>query len=225
MVIRGIAFDIDDTLYLERDYVRSGFAEVARIAGRSHEEVRRLTAWLDDAFEAGVRGDTFDRLLAAFPSVAQRFDTPALVDAYRRHRPDITLLAGTTETLTELGRRGIRLAVVSDGPLPSQAAKAGALGLDRWFDPIILTAALGAGHAKPGVAAFESIERAWGLVGPRLCYIGDNPEKDFGGPRRLGWRTVRLRQPGQLRWATDAPDGEAADHEIAAPADLLALLG
>ena len=44
----------------------------------------------------------------------------------------------------------------------------------------------------------------------------NNPEKDFVAPRRLGWDTVRLRLPGQLRneaappTGAHAPAGEAA---------------
>ena len=34
MVIRSITFDVDDTLYLERDYVRSGFAAVPMASPR-----------------------------------------------------------------------------------------------------------------------------------------------------------------------------------------------
>ena len=41
MVIRGVVLDMDDTLYLERDYVRSGFAAIARDAGRSAAEIDR----------------------------------------------------------------------------------------------------------------------------------------------------------------------------------------
>ena len=38
MVIRGVVFDLDDTLYDERDYVRSGFAAVGRSAARDSTE-------------------------------------------------------------------------------------------------------------------------------------------------------------------------------------------
>ena len=102
MVIRGVVLDMDDTLYLERDYVRSGFAAIARDAGRSAAEIDRLDAWLWAAFEAGVRGDTFDRLRDAFPEVASRRSTAELVDVYRAHAPAIALSDTTRETLDRL---------------------------------------------------------------------------------------------------------------------------
>ena len=192
-MIRGVVFDIDDTLYLERDYVRSGFLHVARTIGRSDEEVRTLAAWLWAAFEAGVRSDTFDRLRATFPDVGRRSSTADLVEAYRSHVPSIDLLPGTADVLDSLRRRGTRLGVLSDGPGDSQAAKARALGLDTWFDPVLLTSSYGTDFAKPGHAGFAEIARLWALPPAELVYVADNPAKDFVGPRGLGWRTVRIR--------------------------------
>jgi putative hydrolase of the HAD superfamily len=213
-VILGIAFDLDDTLYLERDYVRSGFRHVARVVAASDEEARSIDAWLWTAFEAGVRGDTFDRLLSSYPDVAVRATASDLVAEYRSHVPTIALAPVVAETLTELGRRGLRLGAVTDGPPESQSAKARALGLDRWLDPIINTGELGSGHAKPSPYAFEIIASAWSIPHEHLAYVGDNPIKDFRAPRALGWTTIRLRSDGQLRRdvepaaASDAPDIE-----------------
>jgi len=51
--------DIDDTLYLERDYVRSGFCAVGRwLAEHQNVEDFFERAWA--LFEAGARGNIFD---------------------------------------------------------------------------------------------------------------------------------------------------------------------
>jgi putative hydrolase of the HAD superfamily len=216
VVTRGIVFDLDDTLFLERDYVRSGFIHVARTVGRSADEVQAIEDWLIAAFEAGVRGDTFDRLLAAQPALAARVTVGDLVTIYRGHPPSIALLPGATEIFRTLAAGGARVAILSDGPFASQDAKSLALGLRSWFDPIVLTASM-AGASKPGLAGFESIRTAWQLSHDELAYVADNPRKDFVGPRRLGWRTVRVRMPGQLTYALEAtdeahqPDVEAED--------------
>jgi putative hydrolase of the HAD superfamily len=97
-----------------------------------------------------------------------------------------------------------------------------ALRLERWFEPIVYTAALGPGSGKPAVRAFESIEAAWGLSGSSLVYVADNPGKDFAGPRRLGWLAIRLRDPRQLRFEDEARSVEfAPDLEVEAAAGLL----
>lgn len=225
MVIEGLVFDLDDTLSYERGYVRSGFTRVARLVASSEVESATLTEWLWTAFEAGVRSDTFNRLLEAFPQLADRWTIQDLVRAYREHAPDIELIPGAARTLDELHRRRLPLAVLSDGPAESQAAKASALGLDRWFDPIILTGALGAAYAKPATAGFKLISDSWGIPGPTLVYVADNPAKDFAGPRQLGWKTIRLRDPQQLRYSLE-PAGPAfsPDAEVEALDELLRLL-
>jgi len=221
-VTRGIVFDLDDTLYLERDYVRSGFTYVANLVATSAVGMRELTAWLWLAFEDGVRRDTFDRLLAAYPELAGRVTPAQLVDAYRSHPPSISLLPGVSELLGWLRDRSYRLGVLSDGLLVSQQAKADALRLDEWFDPVLFTASRQEAFLKPGTLGFEWIATKWGLPNAELAYIADNPLKDFVGPRKLGWLTIRLRTPGQLRFALEpAGDGDEPDVEVADAASLL----
>ena len=220
-MIRGVVFDLDDTLYLERSYVRGGFVHVARLIATSPEESRDIAAWLWNAFEDGVRGDTFDRLIAARPALADHITPAELVDAYRGHAPSVSLLPGIAELLEQLRGRGLKLGVLSDGAQASQRAKAESLGLNEWFDPILLTASRDAGFAKPGTRGFEWIATTWQLPHTELAYIADNPLKDFVGPRKLGWLTIRLRIPGQLRYAVETVDDSGRpDIEVTDPAGL-----
>jgi putative hydrolase of the HAD superfamily len=221
MVIRGIVFDLDDTLYCERDYVSSGFRHVAEFVGQSNQERRDIGRWLDDAFASGVRGNTFDSLLEAFPAVARRFSVRDLVTEYRSHSPSIELGPRVKATLDVLRGTGLRLGILSDGPLASQSAKVDSLEVRRWFDPIVFTASLGPGQGKPATAGFQAIANAWGMERDALAYVADNPLKDFIGPRTLGWLTVRLRQPEQLYSRLEAVNesGEP-DLEIGSLAEL-----
>ncbi len=224
-MIEGLVFDLDDTLSDEREYVRSGFDHVARAVATSDAEAARLAEWLWAAFESGVRGDTFDRLLAAFPDLGARLTTGDLVTAYRNHSPAIDLAPGVEELLDSLRARGLRLAVLTDGPSASQSAKAAALHLDRWFDPIVLTDTLGPGLAKPSPAGFELISQRWGVPGRHLAYVADNPGKDFVAPRQLGWATVRLRRPTQLRFALEPADAAfEPEIELDSPAAIIGWL-
>ena len=101
-----------------------------------------------------------------------------------------------------------------DGAPDSQAAKVDALGLARWFDPIILTGATPA-YRKPATAGFAAIAESWTMAGSALAYVADNPRKDFEGPRALGWRTVRLRTEGQVTRAYEPTHaGQRADVEV-----------
>lgn len=224
-MIAGVVFDLDDTLYPESEYVRSGFRAVAAVTGTTDAERAELAAWLLDAFESGVRGDAFDRLRARFPEVARRASTADLVACYRGHRPELVLPADSMDTLVALAGDDLRLGIVTDGPVASQAAKVAALELDRWCAPVILTASLGPGLGKPDPTAFGLVAQTWALAPERLVYVGDNPRKDFAGPRGLGWRTVRLRREGQLHAGIEpaSPD-DAPDAVIGVLADLPSLV-
>ncbi|MGQ9635778.1 MAG: HAD family hydrolase, partial [Bryobacteraceae bacterium] len=57
-----VAFDLDDTLYLERDYVRSGFEAVGEWAKERlgiGDFTQRAWRW----FQQGRRGDIFNQVL------------------------------------------------------------------------------------------------------------------------------------------------------------------
>ncbi len=194
----GVVFDLDDTLYLERDYVKSGFRAVAETAVKgTRVSADEVFAFLWNEFTAGVRGSSFDALLERYPEI--QVDVPTLVKRYREHVPNISYLPGIEPLLVELQSLNVPLAVISDGPLVSQAAKAEALGVSRYAEPVVLTDVWGQSFWKPHVRAFEHVGEALGLPPDRLVYIGDNPLKDFHVPTKLGWQSVRLRLPGQVR--------------------------
>lgn len=190
--IRCVVFDVDDTLYLEREYVQSGFRAVGVWAARE----LGIDAFGERAFahfEAGARGDIFDRVMveagfAGTPGVVRE-----LVRIYREHQPHLELEPDALACLVRLEHR-VLLAGLTDGPLESQRAKAAALQLSRWLKPIVFTSALGENFGKPHPRGFQVIEEMLGVSGPDCVYVADNPLKDFDGPASIGWRVIRVRR-------------------------------
>jgi putative hydrolase of the HAD superfamily len=216
-----VVFDIDDTLYLERDYVRSGFRAVGAWARRSLG-VPDLADRAWSAFETGVRATIFNEVLAGAGVEATPELLARMVACYREHEPDITLLADARAALDAAALAG-PVAVITDGPLASQSAKARSLGLATWSQTMILTESLGPGFGKPHHRAFELVEERLGVSGEQCTYIADNPAKDFVAPRARGWATIRVRRPRGLHYGVDG--GDDIDHEVADMADLMTLVG
>lgn len=212
-----VVFDIDDTLYLERDYVRSGFAAVGDLLRRDHGiEGAADRAWR--LFVDGHRGSTFDVVVDEHDLSPEL--VVDLISCYRSHRPAITPCADSVMAVARL-RQVARLAVISDGPIESQRAKAEVLGIDEWSQATVLTAELGEGRSKPAKDPFVEVQRRIpGAVW--YAYVGDNPLKDFVAPRQLGWRTVRVRRPGSLHEQIE--NGDDVDTEITDLAGLEAAL-
>ncbi len=199
-----IVLDLDDTLYLERDYVRSGFEAAERVLAAERPDLASgfaASAWAH--FEAGGRHRVFGRLLAA-RGCHDAALIARLVQAYRSHRPAIRLLADARDFLDRA--RGHDLALLTDGPVEAQRAKIAALGLDRLVPRILITDAWDKRFRKPYPRAYRQL--AAGRL-PRECLaIGDNPAKDFVVPLALGWQQpVRVRRPGSLHAAVPTPEG------------------
>lgn len=194
--IRVVTFDIDDTLYLERDYVASGFRAVAdELLLRFG--IANAAELLWRSFLAGNRGTIFDDLLNQLGIAPTHGLIAELVDIYREHEPDIRLLPDAQACLAAI-RGSADIAVITDGPVASQRAKAHSLGLSDIASFIVYTGDLGPGMAKPSPLAFELVERHFGVQGAACSYVADNPTKDFKAPLERGWTCVRVRRDGGL---------------------------
>ncbi len=208
----AVVFDLDDTLYLERDFVRSGFRAVDAWLAREHGRDGFLErAWA--LFEAGTRGTIFDRALEELGIAPQPDLIQRLIQVYRGHEPEIQLLPDAARALERCCAAGIRVALLTDGWEAVQRRKIEALGIVPRCAPIICTDAWGRDFWKPHLRGFRMIQEHFGRPPEAFVYIADNPAKDFIGPRRLGWRTVRLRRPEGLYAKDEAAPG--ADAEVA----------
>ncbi len=207
-----VVFDLDDTLCLERDWVRGGFEAVGRWARREWG-VERFSDACFELFEQGRRGDVFDRSVAKIGVDADPAAIAAMVEVYRGARRGLRLAPDARRLLERLRGR-VRLGLISDGPLAGQRRKIEALGLTRTFDALILTDRWGRAFWKPSRGPFELAERLLGGRRDSFVYVGDNPVKDFATPRRRGWRTVRIRRMQGLHAAVNAAPLQAAHEEI-----------
>lgn len=204
-----IVFDLDDTLYLERDFARSGFAAVGRFIAERHG-VAGFADHCAALFDGPHRAAIFDEALRRC-GLAGAQPVAELVAIYRGHAPQIALCPDAARYLA--GRGGFGL--ITDGPEVTQRAKIAALGLAQFCDQIIPTGQWGAGFGKPHPRAYQQM---MGSAGGRACvYVADNAAKDFVTPNRMGWRTVQILRPARVH-AGSPPD---ADHAAQAVIDSL----
>ena len=221
---QAVVFDLDDTLYPERDFVLSGFRAVARWgesrlgipADAGYDELRGL-------YESGVRGETFNHWLGQHGVDAAPL-VPEIVDVYRQHEPSLRPFPCVPGLLARL-RRDHRVGLVGDGYRDVQERKLNALGIRHLFDAVVFSDEWGRHAWKPSTAPFVAVLEQLGVTAASTVYVADNPNKDFIGARRTGIHTIQLLRPdGEYAGSAAPTPDHAASHVINDLAELEGIL-
>ena len=175
-----VVFDLDDTLFKEVDYLKSAFRaiadEIKARFGIPHLYEEMLACWEDGQ-------DVFGTLIS-------KYHLPWTVDdllrRYREHVPTLQLDAETVHLLETLR---------TDGRSVTQRHKITALGLEAFFKPDHILISEETGFSKVSPEPFLWFMNHY--PDSVYYYIGDNPQKDFVCPNRLGWQTICLKNDGR----------------------------
>ena len=218
-MIDAVLFDLDDTLYPQRQWLDGAWRAVAERAAAWDVEPGTLDRALHSVAELGSdRGRIIDTALR----LVGRPDVPvgSLVKTFRHYAPlHLEPYPGVTDMLDGLGR-AVPLGLVSDGYPAGQRAKLAALGLTSYFSTVVLSDELGRGHRKPDPLPFEVALRRLGIDPAHAVYIGDRPAKDVVGATRAGLAAIRVRT-GEWRGEPDDPRARAS---VATLTDAVALV-
>lgn len=225
-MIETVILDLDDTLYDEIDYCRSGFAAVAEHLAASGVASAATFAFeaLWGQFQAGNRKRTFNAALDALGIEYDDSTIRGLIEFYRNHPPKILLPADSRETI-DLLKTKYRLALLTDGFLPAQKLKVQALGIEDCFETIVYTEELGREFWKPSPVGFEKILQTLNTAPKSATYVADNLLKDFIAPNKLGMPTIQLIRPNKIHTEKSDDPNAKPSHTIEKITDLPDLLG
>ena len=203
--IEAVLFDLDGTLYdrdrlvtaLVRDQYEAFSSELCEV-GREHFVDSVLA--MDDHGH-GEKGSGYAR-------VVRELDLPAaladrLVEHFWTHYDGYCeLTADTRCTLQTLRSSGLKLGIITNGGVERQRCKIDALGLEPWFDVIVISEAEGV--RKPDAEIFRRALERCGVEARAAVFVGDHPEADVEGARGAGltaiWKAVSY-----WRVAADVP--------------------
>jgi putative hydrolase of the HAD superfamily len=224
-MITTVVFDLDDTLYDELDYCRSGFKAVAESLSNLVDVLspEQIFDSLWQQFTAGNHTKTFD---AALDDLGINYDDKIiqkLIKTYRNHKPKIKLPADSGKVLRQL-RGKYTLALLTDGFLPAQQLKVQALKIENYFKCIIYTEQLGRKCWKPSPVGFEKLMQTLNAKPQAIAYVADNQMKDFIAPNRLGFLTIQITRPARIHTATSEDSDAAAQYVIRKISQLPSLL-
>ena len=224
-MITTVVFDLDDTLYDEVDYCRSGFASVADFLAGLHETLqpRQIFEALWKHFAAGNRTRTFNAALDELGIIYTDKLVARLIEVYRNHSPKITLPEDSKNVLDQLSPK-YTLGLLTDGFLPAQQLKVRALAVEHYFKCIIYTEHLGRQFWKPSPAGFEKLLQSLRVKPENAAYLADNARKDFIAPNQIGFCTIQIVRPARIHTEPAETPTAAPQHIIDKIAQLPVLL-
>jgi HAD superfamily hydrolase (TIGR02253 family) len=195
-MISAVIFDLDNTLV---DFMRmkadavSAAVNAMRDAGMplSAEEIRRR---IDAIYkERGIEFQSvFDQLVYDHFKKMDHKVLAAGVVAYRRAREAaLVTYPHVTMTLMELAKMDIKLGVVSDAPSKEAWLRLTYLNLHHMFDAVVTFD--DTKKRKPSPVPFRRVLSLLKVKPQNALMVGDWPERDVVGAKKLGMKTVFAR--------------------------------
>lgn len=223
MKICGVVFDLDHTLFDRYATLHTIAPEFCRILspytakGLSAEKAARLLC------EGDSKYIYFGwRRVFAFLCDNGMFDTQPTYEEYKS-----TLLSlfsrfavpypFTYTALEKVKRRGLKTGLITNGGKEIQSSKLKLLGLEGYFDAIILCGELGV--QKPDPLPFSEMARMLDAEAGTLLYVGDNPICDVDASRKAGYIPVQVMTAECV-----LPDIQPAKYRIASVDELDGLI-
>jgi putative hydrolase of the HAD superfamily len=196
MKCKAIIFDMDDTLFLEEEYVLSGFKEVSFFLNLKFGiDARESYKFLKNRFIKHGRKKIFNCLLNRHVQILKGVNInnliAELVEVYRKHKPDIELNPMVINVLTNIRQKKIKIVIATDGLSTMQENKFVALGLDKLVDNVVYCWSHDA--AKPSKKCFKIAAKMVGVGIEDCMVVGDHPEHDIIPARMLGIKSYRVR--------------------------------
>jgi putative hydrolase of the HAD superfamily len=248
LAVKGIGFDLFGTLVLQEGFsfeqcIDALYTSLLSSSFRLEKETfvqayRQVNRRLMDQATADGR-ETHNRLwvagaLQAFGHAVEPEDARVEQAVKAYFDPFIQscqLIPDTAEMLERLAGR-YRLGLVSNFTYPPAVEQILArVGLERFFDEILISGRLGI--RKPHPAVFAELTRRLDLAPAEIVFVGDELQADIVGAQKAGMRTVwmtyrqRLERPsplGQFLGISEEVDGVRPDQMVASWSEFLATL-
>lgn len=192
MKSKTIIFDLDDTLYNEIDFLISAYNEISIFLSKNIEKLAKPKDIFDSMYDAYLKGkDVFSSILELLE--IDNITNNDLIKIYRNHTPSIELSSDAVCLLDYLLLNDYNVGLITDGRSVQQRNKIKSLGLEKYFQEIVISEEFGS--EKPDLKNFQFFEKKF--PNTNYFYIADNPKKDFITPKKNGWITICLLDKGR----------------------------
>lgn len=222
--IRGVFFDLDDTLcdYVtaSRTALRKTFEEfdlgvppekavtIWRSIFPSFSKEIKTDRWYEHYLESGepTRTEHMRRTLQALKIESDEF-AKVLSRRYAELRLDYLKLYPEAEPLLSLLKGRYKIGLITNGPMDVQRQEIECLGIQSYFDAILIEGELKIG--KPDPAIFYQAQKITNLQPSQLLFVGNAFEHDVQGAKNAGWYALWFNSQNEANPGTKPqPDDE-----------------
>lgn len=192
MQIETILFDLDDTLLNGKRAARI-FART--LCDKNQDNLRYRVS--DEQIEEmlGLKSKNFSSRERLFITLYKNYPwineptLPQILEFWAEYYPKSSYpVDGLDKTLKAILEKGIKIAVVTNGPKEFQRAKIKALSLDRFFKEYVISEEVG--YKKPEKEIYEIALKKLSAKKETTVFVGDNPKTDILGAFNIGMKTA-----------------------------------
>ena len=193
--VRGIIFDMDNTLYNFFDAkILACERACGTIGAGTGQELFRY-------FLSGKRGFENPENIRDYMTDLGVWDESLFREASGIYEDvklsSITLYPGVTELIPELRESGMRLTVVTDADSPQAKKRLTKLGLYDYFESVITPDITG--KRKPDPLNFLSAMKVMETLPEETMVVGDSPKREIEPGNKLGLTTVYAKYGDWLK--------------------------
>ena len=186
--IKAVIFDLDNTLidFLRMKEIAVSSAIDAMIKAGLHIPKQKALDILYELYrEKGIEDHyIFQKFLRKVTGKVNYRKLAYAIVAYRNARTHLLHpYSKTKETLMKLKDKDLMLGIISDAPKIKVWIRLAAMRLDDFFDIVV------ASSDKPARMPFEKALKKLGVEPSECLMVGDRPEKDIKGAKKLGMKT------------------------------------
>ncbi len=193
----NLIFDLDDTLYPEQTYIFQGFLAVAKFL----EPGAPVDLYLQlIRLHREGSGRVFDELDRRRPG---GIPIPEIVKLYRDTPRELRLWPGVEDACRSL-KKHHRLVLITNGDSETQWKKVKQLGLESYFDLVLVPDDFGRQYWKPSVKLMNRVYDTFSKEKSQYIYIGNSAD-DYAFAREAGIPFILVRRSGQVKHKTLTP--------------------
>jgi len=191
----NLLFDLDDTLYPEKQHIFQGFWAVAQFF-RSKYSLDGIKVYLELVF---IFKDGSNKVFDDFLYGKNITENPLdLVNIYRGAKRKLSLYSDVPENLKSLRDLGNKLILATNGRSEAQKEKIKNLKIEKYFDDIFILDDFGKEYWKPSVLIFNKIYNKYKGVLADYLFVG-NGQEDLEFAKKSGIRFVFVDRKNSVR--------------------------